>query len=503
MLYSKSFCQKLNLHRLRSISSLVQTKAFIDGNWVKAQNNEEFEVFNPANGAVIGSVPNMDPKDANQAVHAAKKAFELSEWSKMTAKERSSLLKKWYHLIEKNADELASIMSAESGKPINEARGEVTYGNAFVEWFAEEARRICGEVVPSPTKDREIIVLKQPLGVAALITPWNFPMAMITRKAGAALAAGCTIIIKPAEDTPLTALALVKLAEQAGFPNGVINIITTNKAAPIGELFCKSPDVKGISFTGSTEVGKWLFRNSSDGIKRLSLELGGNAPFIVFNSANLEIAVNAALSCKFRNCGQTCISANRFFLQEEIHDKFINLLKQRVETLKIGEGSEPGVQIGPLINTMQFNKVNAFVEDARLKNANIISGGKPLTNLGNLFYSPTIITDVPVNAKLYTEEVFGPVVSIVKFKTEEEVINAANNSNRGLAGYFFSENIQQVFRVAKLLEVGMVGVNEALISAAEAPFGGVKESGIGREGCHHGIDEYVEIKYVCMGNLKY
>ncbi|XP_036339829.1 glutarate-semialdehyde dehydrogenase-like isoform X1 [Rhagoletis pomonella] len=496
----KNFRQKLNL---RYISSLVQSKAYINGKWVKAENNEVFEIINPANGSVVGSVPNMSVNDASQAVQAAKKAFESSQWSMFTAKERSSLLKKWYCLIEENADEISSIMTAESGKPLNEARGEVAYGNAFIEWFGEEARRIYGEIIPSSTKDRELIVLKQPLGVAALITPWNFPMAMITRKAGAALAAGCTIVIKPAEDTPLTALALVKLAEQAGFPAGVINIVTTNKAPPIGDLFCKSPDVKGISFTGSTEVGKLLFRNSSDGIKRISLELGGNAPFIVFNSANLDKAVDAAVSCKFRNCGQTCISANRFFLQQEVHDGFIDLLKQRVESLKVGDGSKPGIQIGPLINSMQFNKVSAYVEDARLKNANIILGGKPLKNLGNLFYSPTIITDVPTNAKLYTEEVFGPVVSIMKFNTEEEVIHAANNSRRGLAGYFFSENIQQVFRVAKLLEVGMVGVNEALISAAEAPFGGVKESGIGREGCHHGIDEYVEIKYICMGNLRY
>ncbi|CAD7003356.1 unnamed protein product [Ceratitis capitata] len=503
MIFCNNFRQKLSFIRLRSFSSLVQSKAFIDGNWINAGNNRTFDVINPANGVVVGSVPNMDVNDATQAVKAAKKAFESSEWSKYTAKERSSLLKKWYNLIEQNSDEIAKIMSAESGKPIHEARGEVTYGNAFIEWFAEEARRIYGDIIPSPVKDREIIVLKQPLGVAALITPWNFPMAMITRKAGAALAAGCTIVIKPAEDTPLTALALAKLAEDAGFPDGVINIVTTDKAVPIGELFCKCPDVKGISFTGSTEVGKWLFRNSSDGIKRLSLELGGNAPFIVFNSANLDKAVDAAVSSKFRNCGQTCISANRFFLQEEIHDKFINLLKQKVEALKIGDGSKPDVQIGPLINDMQFNKVHALVEDARSKNAKVIFGGTPLEKVGKLFYSPTIITDVPSTAKLYTEEVFGPVVSVVKFKTEEEVIQAANNSRRGLAGYFFSQNLQQVFRVARLLEVGMVGVNEGLISAAEAPFGGVKESGIGREGSHHGIDEYVEIKYVCMGNLKY
>ncbi|XP_069967712.1 succinate-semialdehyde dehydrogenase, mitochondrial isoform X2 [Bactrocera oleae] len=432
---------KLVLLDTKPFSSLVQSKAFINGNWINASCNKTFEVINPANGSVVGSVPNMDVNDAALAIQAAKNAFEQSEWPKFTAKERSSLLKKWFHMIDKNVNEISSIMSAESGKPIHEARGEVAYG--------------------------------------------------------------CTIVIKPAEDTPLTALALVKLAEEAGFPDGVINIVTTNNAAPIGDLFCKSPDVKGISFTGSTEVGKWLFRNSSDGIKRISLELGGNAPFIVFNTANLEKAADAAIASKFRNCGQTCVSANRFFLQHEIHDKFIDLIKQRVESLKVGDGSKPDVQIGPLINNMQFKKVSSYVEDARSKGAEILFGGNPLEKLGKLFYSPTIISNVPANAKLYTEEVFGPVVSIVKFKTEEEVIHAANNSRRGLAGYFFSENIQQVFRVARLLEVGMVGVNEGLISAAEAPFGGVKESGIGREGSHHGIDEYVEIKYICMGNLKY
>ncbi|XP_067612781.1 glutarate-semialdehyde dehydrogenase [Eurosta solidaginis] len=503
MLRSNSFRQKRALCQLRSFSSLLKSHAYINGKWVEAGNKDMFNVINPANGNVVGIVPNMDVNDAVRAVSAAKKALNNSEWHSFTAKDRSDLLKKWFYLIKQNADEISSIMTTESGKPISEARGEVTYGNAFLEWFAEQARRIYGEVIPSPIKNREIVVLKQPLGVAALITPWNFPLAMITRKTGAALAAGCTIVMKPAEDTPLTALALVKLAEEAGFPDGVVNIITTNKAAPIGDYFCKSLDVNGISFTGSTEVGKLLFRNSSGGIKRISLELGGNAPFIVFKSANLENAVEAAVSCKFRNCGQTCISANRFFLQHEIHDEFIELFKQRVAALKVGDGSKPGVQIGPLINTTQFNKVCTYVEDARLKCAKVILGGKALNELGELFYSPTIITNVPSSAKLYTEEIFGPVASIIKFKTEPEVIKAANDTRRGLAGYFFSEDIQQVFRVAKLLELGMVGVNEGLISAAEAPFGGVKESGIGREGCHHGIDEYVEVKYICFGNLKY
>lgn len=311
------------------------------------------------------------------------------------------------------------------------------------------------------------------------------------------------MVIKPAEDTPLTALAVVKLAEEAGIPKGVVNVVTTNKAAPIGDLFCKSPDVQGISFTGSTEVGKILYRQSADGVKKVSLELGGNAPFIVFDTADMEKAVDGAMASKFRNCGQTCVSANRFFVQEGIYDKFVEALKQRIESLKIGNGDSADTQIGPLINKMQFNKVADFVEDARKKCSTIISGGKALPEMGELFYAPTIVTDIPPEAKIYTDEVFGPVVSIIKFKTEAEALAKANESRRGLAGYFFSENIQQIFRVAKRLEVGMVGVNEGLISAAEAPFGGVKESGIGREGSHYGIDEYVEVKYICLGNLKY
>ncbi|EDW45011.1 succinate-semialdehyde dehydrogenase [NADP(+)] GabD [Drosophila sechellia] len=494
----------LSLCRMRGFSALVQDKALVDGAWVDSSNAKAtFEVRNPANGAVIGKVPNMTVADAQKAIDAAKQAYESKEWRSLTAKDRSNLLKKWHKLIEQHSQEIAEIMTAESGKPINESKGEVAYGNAFVEWFAEEARRIYGEIVPSASPNREIIVMKQPIGVAALITPWNFPMAMITRKAGAALAAGCTVVVKPSEDTPLTALAVAKLAVDAGIPKGVINVVTTNKAAPIGDLFCKSPDVRGISFTGSTEVGKLLFRNSADGIKRICLELGGNAPFIVFDSADIEKAVDGAMASKFRNCGQTCVSANRFFVQDGVYDKFVGQLKKRVEALKIGDGQGCDVQIGPLINEMQFNKVSGFVEDARSKKANIILGGQPLPDKGSLFYAPTIVTDVPPSAQLYSEEVFGPVVSIIRFRDEDEAVKKANDTRRGLAGYFYSENLQQVFRVAKRLEVGMVGVNEGIISAAEAPFGGVKESGVGREGSKHGIDDYVDIKYICMGNLKY
>ncbi|XP_023176207.1 uncharacterized protein LOC111603016 [Drosophila hydei] len=493
----------LNVSRMRGFSALVQTKALVNGNWIDSCSRQTFEVKNPATGQVIGNVPDMTVEDAQQAIDAAKQAYESKEWRALTAKDRSNMLKKWHSLIEKHAQEIAEIMTAESGKPINESKGEVVYGNAFVEWFAEEARRIYGEIVPSGQPNREVIVMKQPIGVAALITPWNFPLAMITRKAGAALAAGCTVVVKPSEDTPLTALAVAKLAEQAGIPKGVINVVTTKNAAPIGELFCKSPDVRGISFTGSTQVGKLLFRNCADGIKRVCLELGGNAPFIVFDSANVDKAVDGAMASKFRNCGQTCVSANRFFVQEGVYDKFVTQLKERVEALKIGDGKSGDVQIGPLINKMQYNKVSGFVEDARDKKANIIVGGKGLQEVGELFYAPTIVTDVPTSAHIYTEEVFGPVVSIIKFKDEAEAVEKANDTKRGLAGYFYSENLQQVFRVAKRLEVGMVGVNEGIISAPEAPFGGVKESGVGREGSSHGIDDYVDIKYICMGNLKY
>ncbi|XP_068156809.1 succinate-semialdehyde dehydrogenase [NADP(+)] GabD [Drosophila tropicalis] len=495
--------RQITMSSIRNFSALVQNKALINGSWVDSSTCATFDVKNPASGEVITSVPDMTVEDAQKAIKAAKDAFESKEWRSLTGKDRSNLLKKWHKLIEQHAEEIAEIMTAESGKPIVESKGEIIYGNSFVEWFAEEARRIYGEVIPSAVNNREIIVMKQPIGVAALITPWNFPLAMITRKAASALAAGCTVVVKPSEDTPLTALAVAKLAEDAGIPKGVINVVTTAKAAPIGDLLCKSPDVRGISFTGSTEVGKLLFRNSADGIKRVGLELGGNAPFIVFDSANIEKAVDGAMASKFRNCGQTCVSANRFFVQEGVYDKFVSQLTQRVESLKIGNGKSCDVQIGPLINEMQFNKVSGFVEDARSKNANIITGGKGLSSLGSLFYAPTIVTDVPPSAKIYTEEVFGPVASIIKFKDEAEAVQKANDTRRGLAGYFYSENLQQVFRVAKRLEVGMVGVNEGIISAAEAPFGGVKESGIGREGSHHGIDEYVDIKYICMGNLKY
>lgn len=492
---------KISLMHIRGMHLLKQ-KAYVDGEWVTSASNQNFDVINPANGSVVGTVPNMNVQDAQEAIEAAAKAFET--WKFTTAKERSHLLRKWYNLLEENKDSIAKIMTAESGKPLPESAGEVAYGNSFVEWFSEQARNVRGEIVQSPVPSKKIFIDHHPIGVAALITPWNFPHAMITRKAGAALAVGCTCVIKPAEDTPLTALALMKLAEEAGIPKGVLNLVTAdrNNAPAIGALFCESPLVAGISFTGSTQVGKILYKQCSSGIKRLGLELGGNAPFIVYNSANIDKAVEGALVSKFRNCGQTCVAANRFLVQNKVFDEFVNKLTRRVKQLKMGDGSHPGVNLGPLINDAQFHKVSSMVEDAVSKGAKVLTGGKPATQLGNLFYEPTIISEVRSNMQVYNEEVFGPVISLVRFETEEESLQIANATERGLAGYFFSEDVAQIFRVSSHLEMGMIGVNEGLISTAEAPFGGIKESGLGREGSHHGIEDYTYIKYTCIGNLK-
>ncbi|XP_063707387.1 succinate-semialdehyde dehydrogenase [NADP(+)] GabD [Culicoides brevitarsis] len=488
---------------MRSVSSLVLDKGFVNGEWVTASSKKTFDVFNPATEEIVGKCADMDQNDTLKAIDAAYATFHTREWQTSTAKERSTLLKKWFTLLEQNKDEIAKIMTAESGKPIVESLGEVAYGNSFVEWFAEEARRIYGEIVPSPVAFRKLMMTREPIGVAGLITPWNFPHAMITRKAAAAIAAGCTVVIKPAEDTPLTALALAKLADDAGFPKGVINVVTSSRqhAAEVGNLLCTSPKVAGISFTGSTEVGKLLYKQCSVGIKRIGLELGGNAPFIVFDNADLDKAVNGAMTSKFRNCGQTCVSANRFLVQEGVYDEFVSRVTSAVKSLKIGDGKKNGIQIGPLINKAQLSKVTDLVNDAKAKGGEIIHGGRPLTEIGPLFYEPTIITNTKPDMRIYNEEVFGPVVSFIKFRTEEEALQIANSTQRGLAGYFYSENLNQVFRVARQLEVGMIGINEGLISCTEAAFGGIKESGIGREGSKHGIDDYVHIKYYCIGNL--
>lgn len=484
----------------RNMHLLVSNKAFVNGEWVEAKSKDTFDVVNPAEGCVVGKVPNMSVEDVELAIKAANEAFEC--WKHTTNKERSVLLRNWYNLLNDNVEELAKIMTLESGKPLIESRVEANYGNGYIEYFSEIARSINGEIIPSSIKTKQYFVTKQPIGVAAFITPWNFPHAMIARKAGAALAAGCTCIVKPAEDTPLTALALANLAYEAGIPKGVFNVVTSDrkKVNKVGELLCTSPDIAGVSFTGSTEVGKLLYKMCSTGIKRIGLELGGNAPFIIFSSANIDKAVTGAMQSKFRNCGQTCVSANRFLIQDDIFDEFISKFKDAISKLVIGNGLNETTTIGPLINKQQFNKVEAFVNDAVDKGAKVIIGGSS-SDQGELYYTPTLLTDIKPNMKLYTEEVFGPVAACIRFRTEEEAIQIANSTRRGLASYFYSENYRQIFRVAKEIESGMVGVNEGIISAAEAPFGGVKESGIGREGSHHGIDEYVYIKYTCFGNL--
>ncbi|KAJ1525015.1 hypothetical protein ONE63_009863 [Megalurothrips usitatus] len=480
--------------------SLIRDKAFVNGEWVPSQKGKSFDVVNPTDGSVIGQVPDMDVEDTNVAIQSAYDAFK--PWASTTAKERSNLLRKWFNLLEENKEELARLVSIEAGKPYKESLGEVFYGNSFIEWFSEEARRITGEIAASPAKSKEMLFIRQPIGVAALITPWNFPHAMITRKAGAALAAGCTCVIKPAEDTPLTALAIAQLAHDAGIPKGVINVITSNRenAAPVGKLLCESPLVRGLSFTGSTAVGKILYRQCATGIKRVSLELGGNAPFIVFKSANLDQAVVGAMASKFRNCGQTCVSANRFLVEEAIFDEFVERLKNAMKN-ELKQGTGESCNTGPLINVSQLLRVDNIVQDAVKKGAKVHLGGSPAKDLGERWYQPTLLTNVQPNMLCYNEEIFGPVVSCIKFKSEEEALKIANDTPVGLAGYFFSGDISQCWRVGKALEVGMVGINEGMISCTEAAFGGVKESGIGREGSHHGIEEYTDVKYLCFGNL--
>lgn len=484
----------------RQYASVID-KAFINGQWVSAASGKTFQVVDPATCQPISSVPDMNIDDVKLAVASADKAFQ--SWKHTTAKERSQLLRKWYELLVEHQQSLAEILTLEAGKPLSESLGEVGYGNAFVEWFAEEAKRTYGEVVPSPVKSRELIVLRQPIGPVGLITPWNFPHAMITRKAAAAIAAGCTCVIKPAEDTPFTALALAELAAKAGLPKGVINVVTSSRAnaGPIGKYLCESPQIAGISFTGSTAVGKLLYEQCAEGVKRLGLELGGNAPFIVFAGANLEKAADGALASKFRNCGQTCISANRFLIQDTVFDEFVAKLRQRIEKLVMGDGKTAGCTMGPLINMDQVKKVEQIVEDAVAKGAKVVVGGKRALELGERFFHPTLLTGIKENMRCYKEEIFGPVAVCIPFSSEEECVKVANSTERGLAGYFYTGDIAQAWRVAKELEVGMVGVNEGLISHAETPFGGIKESGIGREGSKHGMDEYTYIKYVCFGNL--
>lgn len=477
--------------------SLLRQQAFIDGKWLDADSQKQIEVRNPANGELVASVPNMGESETRRAISAASTAF--ASWKSASADERSELLMAWYQLIMENADDLATIMTAEQGKPLSEAKGEVAYGASFLKWYAEEARRIYGETIPAKSADQRILVLRQPVGVCATITPWNFPIAMITRKAAPALAAGCTLISRPASLTPLSALALAALAEEAGIPPGVVNFLTGDSAAIGGEL-TSNPEVRKLSFTGSTDVGRKLMAQCALTIKNISMELGGNAPFLVFDDADLDAAVEGVMVSKFRNTGQTCVCANRIYVQKSVLKEFSERLAERITKLKVGRGDQEGVEQGPLINQAAIDKVEEHIQDAKAKGAQVVVGGHP-DQLGGLFYTPTLLTDCTAEMLIAKEETFGPVAPLFPFEDEEEALRLANASEVGLAGYFYSRDMARIMRVAEGMEVGMVGVNSGLVSNAAAPFGGVKQSGIGREGGHQGIDEYLEEKYILLAGI--
>ena len=470
--------------------------AFVGGRWIQAADGAQFNVVDPATGETIAVLPNLTPQDAAFAVENAQEAFV--SWRAVPAKERGRILRRWNDLILAHQDDLAALLSREQGKPLAEAKGEIAYGASFIEWFAEEGRRVYGDIIPSPTTGRALLALKQPIGVCVAITPWNFPNAMIARKAAPALAVGCAMVVKPAEDTPLSALALAALAHEAGLPPGVLNIVTTDRAEAVGLTLTTHPLVRKVSFTGSTEVGRIIMRQASDSIKKVSLELGGNAPFIVFDDADLDQAVAGALASKYRNTGQTCVCANRFYVQAGVYDAFAEKLAAAVKTLKVGPAFEPGVTQGPLINDAALHKVEALVADARANGAAVLTGGARHP-LGGTFYEPTVLTQVGPASRLLREEIFGPVAPLARFETEAEAIALSNASDYGLAAYFYARDLSRVWRVAQALEAGIVGVNEGVLSTAEAPFGGVKQSGVGREGSKYGVDDYVEIKYVCLG----
>jgi len=478
--------------------TLLRQLNLVDGIWRGAVSGELHPVTNPANGVEVARVPASGAEDATSAVEAAHRA--LPAWSAMTAKERAVILRRWYELILQHREDLGLILASEQGKPLAEAIGEVVYGAGFVEWFAEEAKRVYGDVIPPHARDRRLVVVKQAVGVAALITPWNFPSAMITRKAGPALAAGCTVVLKPAEDTPLSALALGELALRAGVPAGVFNVVTTAKPAPVGEVFTTHPAVRKLSFTGSTRIGKLLMSQCAGTVKKVSLELGGNAAFIVFDDADLDAALAGLMAVKFRNTGQTCVSANRIFVQAGVFDRFSRMLRDAVAGMKTGDPLEPGIQQGPLINQAALEKVQSLVGDALARGAKVEVGGT-MHDLGGLYFHPTVLTGITAEMRMCHEEIFGPVAPLQRFDNESEVIAQANDTPYGLAGYFYSRDVGRAWRVAEALEVGMVGVNEGAMSTELAPFGGVKESGLGREGSKYGIDEYIETKYICFGGV--
>lgn len=474
----------------------LHDQAYINGQWMTSKNT--FDVKNPATGDIIASVPDLDETHTQNAIAAADQAFP--EWSALPAKQRSKILRKWFNLIMANRADLGKLLTAEQGKPLKEGTGEIVYGAGFIEWFAEEAKRVYGDVIPHSAPGSRIFTIKQPVGVVAAITPWNFPNAMITRKVAPALAAGCTVVIKPAEQTPLSALALAELAEEAGFPKGVLNIITTNHPENVGKELTSNPTVKKLSFTGSTEVGKMLYAACASTVKKISLELGGNAPFIVFEDADVDAAVEGAIASKYRNSGQTCICSNRFYVHDAIYDLFIEKYSLRVAALPVGNGFEDNSAIGPLIDQDGFEKVCNLVADAVAKGAEVITGGQP-HELGGTFFQPTVLANASAKMMVSNNEIFGPVAPVYRFHTEEEVIALANNTNYGLASYFYGRDIGRVWRVAEALEYGMVGVNTGLISEVQAPFGGIKESGFGREGSKYGMDDFLNIKYINLSGI--
>jgi len=479
---------------------LLRHQAYIDGQWCDASNGDVSEIFNPANGESLGTVPNIGGAQTRQAIEAAQAAQPA--WRALTAKERAARLRKWYELMLANQEDLARIMTAEQGKPLTEARGEVLYAASFIEWFAEEAKRVYGDTIPGHQPDKHLIVTKEPIGVAAAITPWNFPAAMITRKAGPALAAGCAMVLKPAPQTPFSALALAVLAERAGIPAGLFSVLPADaeRSREVGAELCANPIVRKLSFTGSTGVGIKLMEQCAPTLKKLSLELGGNAPFIVFEDADLDAAVDGALVAKYRNAGQTCVCANRLYVHEAVYDAFAEKLAAAVAKLRVGPGDETGVVIGPLIDGNAVAKVQAHLADALAKGAKVLQGGKPHA-LGGHFFEPTVITGVTADMRVAREETFGPLAPLFRFSDEADVVRQANDTEFGLAGYFYTRDLGRTFRVAEALEYGMVGINTGLISNEVAPFGGMKSSGLGREGSKYGLDEYLEIKYLCLGGI--
>jgi succinate-semialdehyde dehydrogenase/glutarate-semialdehyde dehydrogenase len=487
---------KTDLRSLLKDPSLLSEHSYVDGEWITGEGGETFAVTNPARGDVIANVADLSRAQVADAISKAEAAQK--EWARWTGKERAAVMRRWFDLMMENQDDLGTILTAEQGKPLAEAKGEIAYGASFIEFFGEEAKRIYGETIPGHQRDKRITVIKQPIGVAASITPWNFPNAMITRKAGPALAAGCAFVARPAAETPLSAIVLAVLAERAGIPKGVFSVVTSSRSSEVGKEFCENPIVRKITFTGSTEVGRILLRQAADQVMKCSMELGGNAPFIVFDDADLDAAVEGAILCKFRNNGQTCVCANRIYVQEGVYDAFAAKLKAAVEKMKVGDGLEDGTDLGPLITPDAITKVQEHVADATAKGGQVIlGGGDPIQGPG-YFLPPTIVTGATQDMAVATEETFGPLAPLFKFKDEDDVIAMANDTIFGLASYFYAKDLSRVYKVAEELEYGIVGVNTGIISTEVAPFGGVKQSGLGREGSHHGIEDYLEMKYICM-----